>query len=159
MSLLIPLESLAARGFIFSHKRCSRCGQFKPITEFYLYRADSSGSTARRPDCKDCKKKATYGIPKPEVRLAAMKRNRQIVLEHLKTHPCVDCGEDDLSVLEFDHVRGEKRDHISRLANGAGEWKLRQEMEKCEVRCCNCHRKATLQRAGWRPEKFGEGAR
>jgi hypothetical protein len=62
----------------------------------------------------------------------------------LSTHPCVDCREDDIIVLEFDHVRGSKRKELSRLVNaGASVASLLAEVEKCEVRCANCHRRVT----------------
>lgn len=48
-------------------------------------------------------------------------RNRQSVIEYLRLHPCVDCGEDDLRVLDFDHVRGTKTRNVSRMFSG-GHW-------------------------------------
>jgi hypothetical protein len=45
-------------------------------------------------------------------------RNRRIVLAHLAKNHCVDCGESDVVVLDFDHVRGEKYFAISRLIVG-----------------------------------------
>ena len=66
------------------------------------------------------------------------------VLKHLQTHPCVDCGETDLVCLDFDHVRGRKIDGISvMVAAGCSEETILKEIEKCEVRCSNCHRKKT----------------
>jgi hypothetical protein len=64
------------------------------------------------------------------------------VYEHLKNNPCVDCGNDDVDVLEFDHVKGEKYktiNHMIKRRNGVD--KIREEIAKCEVRCANCHRK------------------
>jgi len=55
-------------------------------------------------------------------------RNRELIESLLAKERCVDCGESDRVVLEFDHVRGKK---------------IEQEMAKCEVRCANCHRRKT----------------
>jgi hypothetical protein len=75
------------------------------------------------------------------------KRNREYINNYLSDHPCVDCGNNDLRVLEFDHVRGEKEDNIGNASQKS--WsieKLQKEIEKCEVRCANCHRIATHER-------------
>ena len=53
---------------------------------------------------------------------------------------CIDCGYDANPVaLEFDHVRGDK---LFNLSTG-GAWRsitaVQTELEKCVVRCSNCH--------------------
>lgn len=71
------------------------------------------------------------------------------VHEYLLSHPCVDCGEPDPVVLEFDHVRGDKKANVKRML--AGTYSLDSvftEIAKCEVRCANCHRRITAKRAG-----------
>ena len=70
--------------------------------------------------------------------------NLQRVLDYLKTHPCVDCGEDDPIVLEFDHLR-DKVANISAM-RGHPWWKMLLEIAKCEVVCANCHRRRTAAR-------------
>lgn len=65
-------------------------------------------------------------------------------------HPCIDCGETNPIILEFDHVTGDKQFNISNVAReGYGMKRLKDEIAKCEVRCANCHRKKTYERSGW----------
>ena len=48
--------------------------------------------------------------------------------EYLTTHLCVDCGEADTRVLEFDHIRGSEYRDVSTLVGegfGLGEDSLR----------------------------------
>ena len=63
------------------------------------------------------------------------------LVEYLLEHPCVDCGNADLRVLDLDHLDPSRKvDCISRLMQN-GVWKrVAAEIEKCEVRCANCHR-------------------
>lgn len=80
-------------------------------------------------------------------RKASVFRNRKFVDDYLKLHSCVDCGNSDVRVLEFDHVRGKKETNVSNVIRNG--WKLERlisEIEKCEIRCCNCHRIATIER-------------
>ena len=76
-----------------------------------------------------------------EYELRSRKRNRDFLQEYLKTHPCVDCGEEDLIVLEFDHVRGRKSACVKQLARDCSMETLVKEVRKCEVRCSNCHKR------------------
>ncbi len=65
--------------------------------------------------------------------------------DYLATHHCVDCGESDPVVLEFDHDRTKpKAFNIGEApAKGISIKTLSSEIEKCEVRCANCHRRKT----------------
>ena len=88
-------------------------------------------------------------------RKKAKKRNRKFVESYLLSHPCIDCGNSDIRVLEFDHVRGEKLGNISHAVQRA--WsieKLKAEIDKCEVRCCNCHRIITINRRKTKNKNF-----
>jgi hypothetical protein len=74
-------------------------------------------------------------------RLAA--RNQEALLQYLLEHPCVDCGETDPVVLQFDHVRGKKEFCIGNMMLNFGIKRIMKEVKKCDVRCSNCHDKKT----------------
>ena len=67
------------------------------------------------------------------------------IKNYLLEHPCVDCKESDLVVLEFDHVRGVKKRDVMGLLNCSLET-IKTEIAKCDVVCANCHTKRTAQR-------------
>lgn len=72
--------------------------------------------------------------------------------ESLKTG-CVDCGNLDIRVLEFDHVRGRKLANLATLVQRESPLHvIAEEIAKCEVRCRNCHAVATIERreVDWR---------
>ena len=74
-------------------------------------------------------------------KIRAMLQSR--VVEYLDAHPCVDCGMTDPLVLDFDH-RGGKTADVSTLVRQARAWSdVAAEIEKCEVRCANCHARRT----------------
>lgn len=76
--------------------------------------------------------------------------NKQKVYEYLKKHPCIDCGESDIVVLDFDHVKDEKFMGVSRMINSVYKWsRIQQEIEKCVIRCANCHRRKTARQFNW----------
>ena len=62
---------------------------------------------------------------------------------------CRDCGEDDIVVLDFDHI-GEKKASVLTLAHGGwGRHTILAEIAQCEIRCGNCHRRKTLKERPW----------
>lgn len=84
-------------------------------------------------------------------------KSYQMVSIYLSEHPCVDCGQTDIRVLEFDHVRGQKMDDISHMLSQNCGWpRIEAEIAKCEVRCANCHRIKTNERGDWWRFTLGE---
>lgn len=69
------------------------------------------------------------------------KRNLQFMVDYLKEHGCLDCGEKDPIVLEFDH-RGDKDCNVSEMHTLSLK-RIIKEIAKCDVRCANCHKKKT----------------
>lgn len=79
--------------------------------------------------------------------------NKEIKLvEYLSSHPCIDCGIDNLLVLQFDHIENNKRQDVSLLLSGGFSWKaMEEEIAKCEVVCANCHTIRTqIRNKSWR---------
>lgn len=137
-------------------KVCSKCKIEKDEEEFHLSTRFKDG---RQRYCKSCKKESDAEIYRGRDREWHLRkrrrqseigdRNSRLVLEYLQKHPCVDCGETDPLVLEFDHVRGEKKYNIADIIRTYGGWRtIMSEIEKCDVRCANCHRRATAKRQG-----------
>jgi len=138
-------------------KRCTKCGVLQPLEAFPPIRR---GEARRQSWCRACfaAAGAAYYARNRErekarvIAQSAARRaeTRQQIIRYLLAHPCVDCGERDVVVLEFDH-RGEKIGDISTYANSGRSWaRVRREIEKCDVRCANCHRRATARRTATR---------
>ena len=54
---------------------------------------------------------------------------------------CVDCGWAGSPVgLHFDHTNGDKSSTVARLIDANASFdRIQSEIDKCEVRCANCH--------------------
>ena len=75
---------------------------------------------------------------------------RKLLLEFLSSKTCIDCGENDPIVLEFDHRNPNKKfKQISDMLSGHYSWQsVLKEIRKCKVRCANCHRRKTYLQFG-----------
>jgi hypothetical protein len=134
---------------------CRACHIVKQVTEFG-YRSRERGT--RHHICRSCasnynrdwwaKNRVTQ---MPRIRRNRTKRDRgleQRIWDILFESPCVDCGETDLTVLHFDHLRDKVRD-ISTMWRSQRSWKaVELEIAKCEVRCANCHARKTAREQG-----------
>ena len=137
---------------VAAEKRCSKCDEVKPLDEFNRL---SKAADGRQSYCRDCNKAyhyANWDRHMSQIRARVRRRRRENqaqLMDYLGAHPCVDCGECDLVVLEFDHVRDKHR-NVSYLVQQPAEWRrIADEIEKCEVVCANCHRRRTASRGGW----------
>lgn len=135
-------------------KTCHGCQQEKPVSEYGVRRQSWDGLTPRCAPCRQVMAKAQYqrNMVAAKARAVASKRQARLrnglyLLEYRQQHPCVDCGEADPDVLDLDHVRGEKDRSVYELGNaGVSLARLQAEIDKCESRCANCHRRVTRRR-------------
>ncbi len=133
-------------------RRCSHCRHYRRLDAF-AWRNKAEGK--RAPFCRGCQaeynrkhylaNKDLYVRRAEESKRKARLERTTKLLKFFAEHPCVDCGEMDPLVLEFDHLR-DKEFNIS-TALSCRKWKtVLDEIEKCEVVCANCHRRRTARR-------------
>tara|TARA_Y100000310_G_scaffold109018_1_gene107387 strand:- start:3507 stop:3959 length:453 start_codon:yes stop_codon:yes gene_type:complete len=94
------------------------------------------------------KNKAYYLAKGKKSKIKYQIKNKEIIWEHLLANPCLDCGETDPVVLEFDH-REKKIGNISVMMHSTTPNILLKEIKKCDVRCANCHRRKTAKDFGY----------
>lgn len=146
-------------------RTCPRCGEFRPLEDFAPKYRELPRPASYCRDCQRAYHRQWYQRNRYEV-IARVRANRtqtedrqekKIVYlaarrqrwHYLLAHPCVDCGEGDPIVLEFDHRSG-KRAGINELMRRSTDWtEINTEIEKCDVRCANCHRWRTASSRGY----------
>lgn len=138
-------------------KVCTKCGPPAQPIENFAVRDREKGT--RQYVCRSCQNaygRQHYQIHRAKYIDKALRRNAkqnkinaEFLIDYLRHHPCVDCGESDIVVLEFDHLRDKIMD-VSELVTAAYSLeKVKREIDKCEVVCANCHRRRTAKRARW----------
>jgi hypothetical protein len=138
--------------------RCGDCGLVKPVADFAF---DSKANGTRQWRCRACQatyRREHYLRNRPtyiEQEVGRIRRyreeNRPLIREYLRSHPCVDCGETDIVVLDFDHRDPTAKAHnVVVLATHKGWNRVLEKIAKCDVRCSNCHRRRTAAQFGWR---------
>lgn len=138
---------------VFGARTCCSCRETKPIGEFPRRSRDGSKVHSRCRPCAAVYKREWYQQRRNDV-IARVRRNRDRTARHdrlklrayLAEHSCIDCGECDLDVFEFDHLRDKTTDVSTMVRTGWSWRRILDEIAKCEVVCTNCHKRRTHQR-------------
>ncbi len=143
--------------------KCTKCKKEKTISEFN-YKNVALG--LRHHQCNECTRLSVknhynenrkYYLEKTQRRNKYLRQKaNEFLLQYFLKHPCVDCGETDPRVLEFDH-KGERPKFraVSQLIRSQCSLvKVQEEINKCEVRCANCHRRKTAIDFKWFKSKM-----
>ena len=132
---------------------CLDCGQERDTEQDLTWKYRERG--IRNTKCKYCqslrskqhyKNNKQLYIERARTReVLVAEDNQRKLAGYFSCNPCVDCGQTDMRVLEFDHVRGKKSNDISKMMSIGCSWfTIEAEITKCEVRCASCHRIRTL---------------
>ena len=109
----------------------------------YKNKEDQAKASARH-YLKNKKKIVCRSIARNKKQIA---KNKAFIDRLKRMFNCVDCGESDPIVLEFDHVRGKKKKAIAdMMSHSYSIQTIKEEIRKWEIRCANCHRKKTHER-------------
>jgi hypothetical protein len=148
-------------------KVCTICGETKPLEAFTVLSRNRDGHTSRCRPCVNAVNKRRYLNRTDYYRERLKFFNKKLgddkaekVFNYLAEHPCVDCGETDPVVLEFDHRDlATKTLAIAQMVERRCSWqRILAEIEKCDVRCANCHRRKTSKQFGHRRSLLQERA-
>lgn len=135
-------------------KKCTICKEDKGFSCFNKNKTRKDGYNNICRICSNTRSKRYYNVHGEKHKQNVKTRNintrvilRQNMLTLLKNKECEDCKIKDIRVLEFDHLHNKEYD-ISKMMSNLSSWdKILQEIEKCEIVCCNCHRIRTITRS------------
>jgi len=149
-------------------KRCSKCKKYKFKWKYNKNRRKKDGLQHQCRPCQHEYHNKKWYPKNKDKRVKAVKdykwrkreENYRRVVKEYFVKGCVDCGENNVRVLEFDHVRGRKRkvgkrglEGVSYMIRHGYKWNtIKREIDKCEVRCRNCHKERT-----WKENNYWKG--
>lgn len=135
-------------------KKCGRCGEIKPLSEFTKNKSRKDGLSVY---CKSCIKEIYPGYKKkyyeqhPDTFKNHYHDNKERELQHNKNYrksrlellwslktPCAKCGEERKCSIHFHHIEPNEKS-ISLSHGSVGKKKIIEEVKKCICLCANCH--------------------
>ena len=134
-------------------KTCTVCGIEKPLEDYTKKRRNKDGVMAMCRECSLPRRRKQYEENPENQRQAVYARRetvRELSMRYKTENPCVDCNKFYPSyVMDLDHVRGEKKKAVSALVSANRPWdEIKEEIDKCDLVCANCHRERTYKRLG-----------
>lgn len=145
------MKKVSAEALAYGWSKCRGCNRVLSLPLFGLI--ETGEGNERHLHCFDCRTemratKAKYRRKYPQTvnRGPAYMRNCAIIAE-AKSSPCVDCRRlFPACCMDFDHRPGcDKVTEVATLRS-VSEQTLRDEIAKCDLVCCCCHRIRTAAR-------------
>ena len=140
-------------------KKCKTCNEDKDLDEFHKDKARKDGLKGSCKMCAGSKAKNWRRNNRTRDSRSAIARkkkyrdrNQSFIANYLKENPCVSCGEANIVVLEFDHLRDKKHNlcsMVSGVPTGYSLHTIKEEVAKCQILCSNCHKKKTAKDQNW----------
>ena len=137
-------------------KYCTRGGHDVAVEQFSSSTKNKDGLFAWCKPCMATYERERYSsgdrARKEKNRKNTIKYSQDKLWEILSHSECQVCGNDDPDVLEFDHREQSTKLFSISEAIGRYKWEtVLAEIQKCDILCCNCHRKRTIKQLGfWR---------
>lgn len=128
--------------------KCSKCNLDKDESEFAFRNKVKQIRTSK---CRLChaeyvknhyqSNKSTY-ITRANLSSKRYRKNaKRLIVEYLNDKSCIDCGITDIRVLDFDHRNPKsKTKEVSKMLSNCSWKTISEEINKCDIRCANCHR-------------------
>lgn len=136
--------------------KCSKCEKVRLVEDFSIRNHETK---RRHRICKFCHskyRKEHYLRNKLKyIEKARSWNDKQrsvletFLYERLSQSHCVDCFEKDILVLDFDHLYNKRFGIALMFKNRYSVAAIEDEIEKCVVRCANCHRRKTAKEVGY----------
>jgi hypothetical protein len=112
-------------------KKCLYCLQWYPEDSFGVALTTPT-KIYRRQKCRDCYRSTKQIL---------IRRNHQWLSAIKKERGCSMCGITNPLVLDFHHEKEEDKSFgLGTFRRSVGIVRIKEEVEKCEVLCANCHR-------------------
>lgn len=148
---------------LVTEKKCSRCGEVKPASEFWRVPKTRTGlhswcrtcakawhDTWRRSEkgkevIREVTERGKQDGTRQRIERVRRERCKESYQRFKLGRSCLVCGETEVCCLDFHHL-----DPSTKATNGRSMWylaqrrdhrALREEIKKCIVLCSNCHRK------------------
>lgn len=128
---------------------CTKCEAIKECSEFSPAKNKKRGYQTHCKACRTAYNKKHYKDNKSTYLTNHKALNESILSEYRRykeDNPCTDCGKKfPYYIMEFDHTNANKSSSVANLVR-AGKHKLWEEIDKCDLLCCICHRHRTHNR-------------